>query len=137
MYNLCKSEFEDPVSSTFVFLRTFNHDFNLAFHAPISDSCRKCDGFNVRVKAAAGETQGKIKREQELRHRKAEAARMEKKHDAEIAKTNHDITVLSFDLMKTLATPVISTSVAYYKTQLWTFCFRIHDLQSNIVHMYM
>lgn len=51
-----------------------------------SDSCRKCDAFNVRIKAAAGETQGEIKREQELHHRKAEAARMGMRHDAEIAK---------------------------------------------------
>lgn len=51
-------------------------------------------------------------------------------------KTDYKLTVLSFDLMKTLATPVISTVVAY-KRQLWTFCFGIRGLQAHFVRMYM
>jgi hypothetical protein len=35
--------------------------------------------------------------------------------------------VLILDLQKTLPTPSLSTSVAYYKRQMWTFNFGIHD----------
>lgn len=35
------------------------------------------------------------------------------KKDAEAAKSENDLTVISYDLMKTLATPIISTGVAY------------------------
>lgn len=138
MYNLYKMEVQEPVSM-FVFRRIFNTNFNLKFHAPLTDSCRKCDAFEIKIKAAEKDSKEyeELKRSQEIHHRKAEAARMGMKRDAEAAKLDNDLTVISFDLMKTLATPVISTGVAYYKRQLWTFCFGIHDLQTDATHMYM
>ncbi|CAH1111461.1 unnamed protein product [Psylliodes chrysocephalus] len=74
-----------------------------------------------------------IKAEQELHQRKVEAARQGMTHDAETAKSDTDMSVISFDLMKRLATPIISTGVAYYKRQLWTFClgFMISKLASD------
>lgn len=138
MYNLYKNETEQPVS-LFVFRQIFKNDFNLKFHAPLSDSCRKCDAFDIKIKAATADGQEcvAIKAEQELHQRKAEAARQGMRNDAEAAKSDNDLTIISFDLMKTLATPIISTGVAYYKRQLWTFCFGIHDLETGEVHMYM
>lgn len=137
MYNLYKVEVPEHVSS-FVFRQIFNRDFNLKFHAPLSDSCRKCDAFNVKIQASENdEEREKIKAEQELHHRKAQAARDGMKKDTELARHDNDLTVISFDLMKTLATPIISTGVAYYKRQLWTFCLGIHNLETNMVHMYM
>lgn len=138
MYRLYKSETENPVSF-FIFRRVFNDDFNLKFHAPLSDSCRKCDAFDIKIKAAKenGQDNQQLLVEQELHHRKAEAARLGMKHDAEAAKSDENLTVISFDLMKTLPTPVISTGVAYYKRQLWTFCFGIHNLENDLTHMYL
>jgi len=37
--------------------------------------------------------------------------------------------------MKTLATPVLSTGICYYKRQLWTYCFGVHNLGNNNVTM--
>ncbi|KAL4132257.1 hypothetical protein QTP88_009449 [Uroleucon formosanum] len=33
--------------------------------------------------------------------------------------------------MKTLATPIVSTRICYYKRQLWTYCLGIHDLTTD------
>lgn len=44
IYNLYKNEISEPVSY-YVFKDVFNKEFNLHFHAPISDSCKKCDIF--------------------------------------------------------------------------------------------
>lgn len=60
------------------------------------------------------------------------------KDDAEKGKDPvHDMTVISFDLMKTLPTPVISTGLVYYKRQLWTYCFGIHNLSTKEAYMYV
>jgi hypothetical protein len=43
------------------------------------------------------------------------------------AKCDQTKKVLVFDLQKTLPTPSLSTSVAYYKHQMWMFNLGIHD----------
>lgn len=48
MYNLYKSETDEPVS-LFVFRDVFRRKFNLTFHAPVSDSCRRCDEFEQKI----------------------------------------------------------------------------------------
>lgn len=89
------------------------------FHAPVTDSCRKCDNFNIKLKATPTTEQNPIKIEQELHWRQAEFARTEMKEDAKKGKDpSNDLTVISFDLVKTLPTPVLSTGIVYYKRQL-------------------
>lgn len=39
--------------------------------------------------------------------------------------------------MKTLATPIVSTRICYYKRQLWTYCLGIHDLTTDNATMYV
>ncbi|CAG9839324.1 unnamed protein product [Diabrotica balteata] len=77
LFNLYKAEVPNNNVSIFLFRRIFNQDFNLSFHPPISDSCRKCDAFNVKIKAAIANNEEChiIQAEQELHQRKAEAAR--------------------------------------------------------------
>lgn len=43
----------------------------------------------------------------------------------------------TFDLQKTLETPSLSTSVAYYRRQLWTYNLCIYDEVSEKGYMYM
>lgn len=142
MYDLYKTELEKesqpaPVSA-FVFRKIFNENFNLHFHPPITDSCRRCDEFQVKLKQATGEERRKLEFEKELHHRKAEAARDGMKMDAERGKnTDNDVTVIAFDLMKTLPTPVISTGICYYKRQLWTYCLGVHNLSTNEAFLYV
>jgi len=49
MYNLYKNDSSSPVSF-YIFQEVFNKQFNLHFHDPISDSCKKCDTFNMKLK---------------------------------------------------------------------------------------
>lgn len=77
MYHLYKKEVQAPVAM-FIFRRIFYNDFNLTFHSPLSDSCQKCDAFEIKIKAAEkdGRTCEEIRRERELHHRKAESEKM-------------------------------------------------------------
>lgn len=51
MYSLYKESVLEPLSS-FMFSKIFNECFNLRFHAPISDSCKRCDLFHNKIKCA-------------------------------------------------------------------------------------
>lgn len=137
IYKLYKNEVSEPVS-IYVFRDVFNKQFNLHFHSPISDSCKKCDYFNMKLKCLTNDDEKSIiETERELHHRKAESAREAMKLDAREAKENNNITCIAFDLMKTLSTPIISTGICYYKRQLWTYCLGIHNLGTDNAIMYV
>ena len=63
----------------------------------------------------------------DLHKRKAERAYQQLCEDIALSQsdTNHEL--LSFDLEQSLPTPVFTTSVVYYKRQLWTYNLGIHD----------
>lgn len=61
MYSLYNNETHDPVS-LFVFRDVFRKKFNLSFHAHVSDSCRRCDEFEQKIKSEPSEaTLAKLK----------------------------------------------------------------------------
>ena len=137
LYSLYTKEVTNPVSN-FVFRKIFNEEFNLSFHPPVSDSCRKCDAYAIKIKAAETEADKQnLKQELELHQRKASSARNGLQKDTELAKNNPGVTVITFDLMKTLPTPLLSTGVCYYKRQLWTYCFGIHNMGNDDVCMFV
>lgn len=138
MYSMYIKQVKNPVSN-FVFRKIFNEQFNLSFHPPVSDSCRKCDAYNIKIKAAQTEAlKANLNQELELHQRKASSARTGLQYDTELAKNNpEDITVITFDLMKTLPTPLLSTGICYYKRQLWTYCFGIHNMGNNDAYMFL
>lgn len=137
MYELYKEGNKNPVSK-YVFSDVFGKKFNLHFHAPVSDSCRKCDYFANKLKSLSNTNEiSQIETERNLHQAKAESAREGMRRDAELAKNDpEEITVIAFDLMKTLPTPVLSTGICYYKRQLWTYCLGIHNLGTNKAVMY-
>lgn len=136
MYQLYKEETENPLSY-FVFRETFNKEFNLHFHPPVTDSCKRCDLFNIKIKATTEEvTRRNLEIEKELHQRKAQSARDSLKRDTEMAK-QENVSVICFDLMKTLPTPVLTTGICYYKRQLWTYCFNIHEMGTNNSFMFV
>lgn len=138
LYTLYTEQVTNPVSS-FVFRKIFNEEFNLSFHPLVSDSCRKCDAYDIKIKAAESEAhRNNLKQELELHQRKAISARTGLQSDTELAKNNpEDVTVITFDLMKTLPTPLLSTGICYYKRQLWTYCFGIHNMGNGDVYMFV
>ncbi|XP_046995562.1 uncharacterized protein LOC124607309 [Schistocerca americana] len=143
MYRLFidKLKEEDPnvkPPSQSLYEKVFRRDFNLSFKPPQKDTCQTCDRLNKLITAEetlrAGEADTdklrRLRKEQELHHRKAEAARDCLKSDMENSKTE-DLTVFSFDLQKALLLPKLITGVAYYKHQLSCFNLGIHDFKSG------
>lgn len=51
--------------------------------------------------------------------------------------SNGEVELFTFDLQKTLETPSLSTSVAYYKRQLWTYNLCIYNEVTGQAYMYM
>ncbi|XP_038218959.1 uncharacterized protein LOC119837446 [Zerene cesonia] len=125
------------LTSKFIFSKVFNEEFNLSFHAPITDSCKRCDAFAIKLKACTNEVEKvRLEQDQKLHLLKAEVAREGVKKDVELYKEDEDVCIISFDLMKTLPTPVISTGICYYKRQLWTYCLGIHNMKNDDVFMF-
>ena len=124
--------------SIFVFRRIFNTKFNLHFRHPQSDTCQKCDLFNNKIRCLSeGEEKNTVRRDIIIHQEMAEKAKEKMKEDTLDAHTNPNKRVLVFDLQKTLPTPVLSTGIAYYKRQMWTYNLGIHDENLKTGFMYV
>ncbi|CAG4955519.1 unnamed protein product [Colias eurytheme] len=135
MYSLYCEQSATPLSY-YMFTKIFNENFNLSFHPPISDSCKRFDMLNIKMQACDNEEEkSHLETQRKLHLLKADSARNNYNKDKEEAKVNGNTTVLVFDLMKTLPTPIISTGICYYKRQLWTYCLGIHDAATDKVTM--
>lgn len=135
LYTEYKKNTANPVSE-FKFRDVFNTKFDLHFHPPIVDSCKTCDSLQNKIKYEVDEgKKHQLNLQLELHQRKAQQLRDSMRLDAKISQD--EVTVIAFDLMKTLPTPVISTGITYYKRQLWTYCLGVHNLQSNETIMFV
>lgn len=125
-----------PVSET-VYRSIFN-DQNLYFHAPAKDTCQKCDKLKMQIEIA-DEEENTFRAQHELHLRKAEKARQAMKDDTEKSKENPHLGyhVVSFDLQKALPIPTITTSVAYYKRNMYCYNLGVHDLETDKSCMYV
>ena len=87
-----------------------------------------CDSFNSQTTAEsdAGK-KSQLQCEWDLHKIKAQHAYHQLKEDSMYAKSNQDVVLLSFDLQQTLPTPQLTTNVMFYKRQLWTYNFGIHN----------
>lgn len=118
---LCKKKF---------YYHVFNTKFNLSFKAPSNDTCSLCDDLQMKIEIETNEdTKNKHKIEKELHLAKAEHARNSLKSDQNQAS---DINyVLTFDLQKALPFPKLSTSVAYYKKNLYIYNLGVHSFKQE------
>lgn len=140
MYNLyreyCKEENILPVEEP-IYRRSFNNDFNLHFHVPRKDTCLKCDMHKMKMSTLEDENEKKILEIQhELHLRKAEAARTSMKLDTEKSKNDKLFYAFTFDLQKALPFPILTTSVAYYKRNVYLYNLGCHELSTDLGFMY-
>ena len=106
--------------------------------SPKSDTCKTCDTLKVKCDAETDSAaKSQLVAEWELHKRRAERAYQELKEDSAKAKTNTNLDVLCFDLQQALPTPLISTSIVFYKRQMWCYNLGIHDCGSNKGYMCM
>lgn len=128
------------VLSEHMFREIFNTKFNLAFKRPKTDTCKTCDEINAKIKS--GELSFEEMQNQEKRkldhHQSVNDKKLQFEKDVSDAKNSMGkIQCYTFDLQKTLETPSLSTNVAYYKRQLWTFNLCIYDEANEKGYMYM
>ena len=90
--------------------------------SPKSDTCKVCDSTRVQVEAESDSTKkDNLNAEWDLHKIRAEAGYHSLSEDAAYSKVQSDTEMLTFDLEKSLPTPVLSTGIVYYKRQLWTY----------------
>lgn len=128
------------VLSENMFRQIFNTEFNLAFKRPKTDTCKTCDEIHAKINS--GDLSFEEKQNQEKRkinhHQSVKEKKLQFEKDLNDAKqSGGKIQCYTFDLQKTLETPSLSTNVAYYKRQLWTFNLCIYDEVEEKGYMYM
>ena len=117
--------------------QVFNEEFNLAFGYPRSDTCKTCDGFKFKIAASQDDNEkAKMMAEWDIHKRHSEKAFTSLREDRDLAKQDgSDTRVISFDLQQALPTPHITTGIAFYKRQLWTYNTGIHDCNTEKGYM--
>lgn len=126
-------EFQQKVClSEFMFRKTFNYDFNLAFKKRKTDTCKTCDELETRKRVL--DVSGEI---QEHDKKVLDVKKIFLNDITLGVASEENIQCFTFDLQKTLETPSLSTSVAYYKRQLWTYNLCIYDEIHKIAYMYI
>jgi hypothetical protein len=94
--------------------------------------------MKVKVDAEADPAQKELLiAEWNLHKIQAEVGYRSLQEDSAYGKCHSDVEVLTFDLEKSLPTPVLSTGVINYKRQLWTYNQGIHDCSTEQGYMHM
>jgi hypothetical protein len=133
----CTKEEKHPVSE-WVYRKVFNENFNLSFGRPKSDTCKSCDTYKVKTESEKDETKLiQLRGQWELHLRKAEQTYHQLREDTALCQSEPNCLVLTFDLQQSLPTPVLTTNIVYYKRQLWTYNFGIHECRTGRGHMYV
>lgn len=126
MYNLFCENCDNPPSVK-IYSQEF-HKLGLSFKKPRADTCYTCDKFKMQIQLCQ-EEQVKTELIAQHEHHKiaADQAYEKKKCDTQVNKNDSTVQVYTFDLQQCLPTPALSSSVAFYKRQLWTFNLTVHD----------
>ena len=138
MYNMYKQNHGGDSVSEWVYRKTFNERFNLSFGTPKTDTCKTCDSYKVRVEAIANDNCElmQVQGEWDLHKAKAERAYQSLKEDIALSQSDQNWDLLTFDLEQALATPILTTSVVFYKRQLWTYNLGIHNGRTGCACMH-
>lgn len=121
--------------SEWKFRHIFNTEFNLGFRPKKVDTCRVCDKFEALIQSETTNT----KENDRLLKQKEHHLRLVKytKDTFKEAKDNaNKVEVLTFDLQRALELPLITTSEAFYRRQLWCYNLCIYDEKRKKGYMY-
>ncbi|CAG9773484.1 unnamed protein product [Ceutorhynchus assimilis] len=131
----CTNENKMPVKEKFYY-KVFSTKFNLHFKPPIKDSCRTCDELHLKLLSENNEEiKTDLQTQKNLHIAKAKQARDSlNKNKNEASDTLY---VATFDLQKALPFPQLSTSVAYYKRNMYIYNFGVHSFNLSNGFMYM
>ncbi|XP_062555461.1 uncharacterized protein LOC134220417 [Armigeres subalbatus] len=105
---------------------------NLAFRKLKVDTCCKCDKLAISLKIASDEEKEKIEATRNEHHEEAQEAYRQKKFDVQRAKADGRFRTASFDLQKCLPTPHLTTGIAFYKRQLYTYNLTVFSTHRSL-----
>ena len=113
--------------------KIFSEKFNLSLGTPRTDTCKVCDGLNLKIKQEENEQQKrKYKIELEAHQTKAQDRYRRLREDREYSQGQPESTqVISFDMQQCLPTPHINTGLAFYLRKLWVYNVGIHNCTNN------
>ena len=136
MYHLfedkCKANSQEHVKES-MYRNIFNTHFNLSFHTPRKDTCRKCDCFRTQIDSTKDlPSKNAVIAEYQLHLRKADGARKALQEDGKDKEYYHAFT---FDLQKVFSLPSLTTGEAYYCRQLSAYNLGIHSITTGAVTM--
>lgn len=113
------------------------HFPKLQLYKPRTDTCKKCDTFQVKRKNRELSTEDKKELENQQAIHLAKAGKGYELPKILLTNRGNNTMVLCMDLQQALPTPKLSTGIAFYKRKMWTYNFNIHDYRTNIGHMFI
>ncbi|CAH1112278.1 unnamed protein product [Psylliodes chrysocephalus] len=131
LYNEYKQKYPVKPVSRFVYECVF-HQLNISIKRPHKDTCEKC--YKLSMQINLDPTNTTLKDELAQHHKLADLAYLSylsKKKDKTVTKDDPERKTITFDLQQCLPTPVVQSSLAFYKRQLWTFNLTIHDSDTS------
>ncbi|XP_030842966.1 uncharacterized protein LOC105442032 isoform X2 [Strongylocentrotus purpuratus] len=132
MYDMYVKETVNPKSLT-TYRYVFNSEFNLGFHAPKKDECKKCTAFD---NASPNEKEGLKKDQDDHVHNKIKA-REEKEKDKQRASKDDSFQSFTFDLQQVLSTPSCNASLLFYKRKLSTYNLTLYNQGNGDGHCFL
>ena len=132
MYDMYVKETVNPKSLT-TYRYVFNSEFNLGFHVPKKDECKKCTAFD---NASPNEKEGLKKDQDDHVHNKIKA-REEKEKDKQRASKDDSFQSFTFDLQQVLSTPSCNASLLFYKRKLSTYNFTLYNQGNGDGHCFL
>lgn len=126
-----------PKVSYSTFRRIFK-PMKLKFKKTHTDTCSKCDEYDIQIKAASTEqVKERLEKEHELHLRKAQKAYDLKDERIQESKNDETKRVLVFDLEQCLPTPDVATGRVYYLRQMYAYNLTIVDTKTGKTYCYM
>lgn len=131
MYRMYVVITEEPLSIK-IYRQVFKK-IGLKVKSPQVDLCNRCSEFQCSLKHEKNETtKAAIEEQKRIHQEDAEAAYEAKRRDkAAVIASNGTKELLTGDLQKVLATPLLSAGMSYYKRTLSTLNFTVHGTLFN------
>lgn len=133
LYKLYKEDCEllklDPkfIAKNWLYRHIFNTEFNLGFRLPENDTCDTCDSYTIKIRELNdGPERDELKIKYDAHLDDATQRYNLKKIDKTHCKENKSHCImLTVDLQKCLATPLLTNGQSFYLRKLWTFNYTI------------
>ena len=119
---------DKPVVKEWLYRKIFNEQFNLGFGYPRSNTCQTCDGLRIAIEAASDQTtRQELNLELADHQLKASLGYQHLREDTQLAHSDSNVHVITFDLQQNLPVPTLTHSAMFYLRQLWVYNFGIHE----------